>query len=58
LAAAITRAVPQAEIELVPGGRGEFTVTAGDQTLWSKFDRGGFPDENKLAQQIEKLGNP
>jgi selT/selW/selH-like putative selenoprotein len=38
----------------VPGGRGEFTVTADGQTLWNKHEKGSFPEPKALVAALMK----
>ena len=46
--------MPGAEVEIVPGGRGEFTVTADGRTLWNKQVQGSFPDPKALVAELKK----
>jgi len=53
LAASITNEHPDAKIELIRGGSGNFIVTVGDDTLWHKRQMGDeFPEHSVI---IEKL---
>jgi len=40
------------EIALVPGSGGIFEVRVSGETLWSKKQRGRFPESNELKQLI------
>ncbi len=53
MAASITNEHPDAKIELIRGGSGNFIVTVGDDTLWHKRQMGDeFPEHSVI---IEKL---
>jgi selT/selW/selH-like putative selenoprotein len=40
------------EVEIVPGGTGEFTVMVGDQKLWDKHETGRFPDDSEILAMV------
>lgn len=40
------------EVALVPGTGGIFEVRAGDDLLWSRAERGRFPDIKELKQLV------
>jgi len=53
LAAAIRKQSPDAEVEIKPGGRGDFIVVADGQKLWDKRRNGDeFPDEEALLEEL------
>jgi predicted Rdx family selenoprotein len=53
LAAKIKRAFPEAEVDLVKGGKGTFIVTADGKELWNKHEMDDeFPDEDKLVSRM------
>jgi len=54
LGAAIEAAVSDAEIELKPGGRGDFIVTTSDgRKLWDKRQQGdAFPEHEEVLSQL------
>lgn len=52
MAAEIRKAVPDAEVELIGGGRGVFTVIADGTEVWNKHKRGSFPDESALVGEL------
>lgn len=53
MAVAAEMAVPGLKTNLVPGGRGDFIVTFGDQVLWNKRAQDDqFPDEGNLVRQL------
>jgi len=39
------------KVELVSGGRGEFTVLEGDRVLWDKHVKGRFPEHQEILSQ-------
>ncbi|MFC4603586.1 SelT/SelW/SelH family protein [Rhodococcus kronopolitis] len=41
-----------AEVALVPGTGGVFTVTAGETTVWDRTRDGGFPDIVELKRRV------
>jgi len=53
LSAAIRKAYPDARIDVVPGGRGDFTVIADGRTLWDKHDTGEFPRESDIVAMLK-----
>ena len=40
------------EVALVPGTGGIFEVRVGDELVWSRKDRGRFPDIKELKQLV------
>lgn len=45
--------MPGAEVELAPGGRGDFIVRADGDVVWDKRAMGGrYPDEDELAASL------
>lgn len=40
------------EVALVPGSGGVFEVRLGDRLVWSRVERGGFPDIKQLKQLV------
>jgi selT/selW/selH-like putative selenoprotein len=52
LSAAITARFPNAQIELVGGGKGVFNVQLDGNEIWDKHDRGGFPTEDAILDQL------
>ena len=53
MAAKIITRFPDAEVELVKGGRGDFIVTVDGQQRWHKNQMGGeYPDEAKLIASL------
>ncbi len=40
------------EVALVPGTGGVFEVRAGDDLVWSRAEKGGFPDIKELKQLV------
>lgn len=53
MSAAITAKFPDADIELVGGGRGIFNVRVDGNEIWDKHANGGFPTE---AAIVDRLG--
>lgn len=55
MAAAIEGAVSDAEVELKPGGRGDFIVTTSDgRKLWDKRKQGdAFPEHEQVLDQLK-----
>lgn len=41
------------EPRLQPGGRGVFTVTLGNETIFSKHDEGRFPTEKEVIEALK-----
>ena len=39
-------------ILLIPADGGAFEVSGGDKLMYSKLDKGEFPDESKLVDEI------
>lgn len=55
MAAEIERAFPGTNVELVPGGRGDFIVSAGEQRLWDKRKMGDeFPESAVILEALAK----
>ena len=45
--------MPKAEVELVPGGRGDFIVTADGERVWDKRAMGDrFPEDEEILQAL------
>lgn len=42
-------------LELVPGRGGCFEVDVDGTRIWSKLERGEFPDESEILLQVTKL---
>ena len=40
------------EVALVPGGGGVFDIRLNDELIWSRRERGGFPEIKALKQSI------
>lgn len=56
LGAAIQKAYPQAKVELKPGGRGDFIVTADGKQLWDKRHMDDeFPENAAILKQLGAL---
>lgn len=53
MAAALKKTFPDAETELVRGGRGDFIVTVDGRELWNKNASGrGFPEPEQIVEQL------
>lgn len=53
MGAAIKKSFPQAKIELKPGGRGDFIVTADGKQLWDKRRMDDeFPEDPAILKQL------
>ena len=53
LAAEINRAHPDAKVELIDGGRGDFIVKADGVELWNKNASGrGFPEHSQILERL------
>jgi selT/selW/selH-like putative selenoprotein len=37
---------------VTPGGRGQFDVIADGQLLWSKHERGRFPEDDEILSRL------
>jgi selenoprotein W-related protein len=46
------------EVALIPGRGGVFEVRAGDRVLWSRHDRGRFPEIKELKQAVRDAVAP
>ena len=46
------------EVALIPGQGGIFEVRADDQLLWSRRERGRFPDIKELKQLVRDVVAP
>ena len=46
------------EVALIPGKGGIFEVRAGDQLIWSRRERGRFPDVKELKQLVRDVVAP
>lgn len=53
--ASIKAAHPDASVQLIPGGGGDFIVIADGQELWNKREKNGdqFPEDSEI---VAKLG--
>lgn len=59
MAAELQRAFDPLEVELVPGGRGDFIVTVDGVERWNKRQMGDeFPDPRLLIDQLGKRTAP
>jgi predicted Rdx family selenoprotein len=48
--------MPGTEVELMPGGRGDFVVKGDGTLVWDKKQMGGeFPDERAVVAALGKL---
>ena len=55
MGAAIEGAVSNVQIELIPGGRGDFIVTADGHELWNKRQMGDeFPAESRIVTEVRE----
>ncbi|RMH38596.1 MAG: SelT/SelW/SelH family protein [Deltaproteobacteria bacterium] len=52
MAAAIQRAFPDAEVDLVKGDRGVFTVTVDGREIWNKYETGSFPNDDDIVAAL------
>tara|TARA_R110002096_G_scaffold435826_2_gene663651 strand:+ start:199735 stop:199899 length:165 start_codon:yes stop_codon:yes gene_type:complete len=52
LAAAIQTKFADAEVTLVPGGKGDFIVNADGRELWSKREVGRFPEHDEILGKL------
>jgi predicted Rdx family selenoprotein len=41
-------------VHLTPGGKGEFTVLAGEAVLWDKGAMGRFPEEPEVLDKLTR----
>jgi len=56
LAAEIKTQFNEADVALVPGGRGDFVVTADGSQLWDKRRMGDeFPDPAAIIEKLNQL---
>jgi len=39
-------------VNIVPGATGEFTVIAGGNKLWDKFETGRFPEHGEIIAKL------
>ena len=46
------------EVALIPGAGGVFEVRAGGERLWSRKERGRFPDVKELKQLVRDVVAP
>jgi predicted Rdx family selenoprotein len=57
LADAIKAAHASVEVELVPGGKGEFIVTSDGKQIWNKKQMDDeFPEEPFILKRLRELG--
>jgi predicted Rdx family selenoprotein len=55
LAAKIQRSIPNVEVELVSGGKGDFIVTSDGVELWNKRAMDDeFPEEEALVARLTR----
>ena len=54
LEAKLRAVIPNADVELIRGRNGVYTVIADGTELWNKHRSGDFPDEDALVEQIRK----
>ncbi|MCA8948596.1 MAG: hypothetical protein KDE27_03795 [Planctomycetes bacterium] len=55
MAAAIRDGVPGANVDILPGGRGDFLVKADGVVLWDKNGKDGdFPPHERILEQLEQ----
>lgn len=53
MAAEIEKSFPDATVELIGGGKGDFIVKADDRLLWDKKgDQRRFPDEGEVVSKM------
>lgn len=53
MGAAIESQIPDAAVELIPGGRGDFIVVANDRKLWDKRAMGDeFPEHEAILSAL------
>jgi selT/selW/selH-like putative selenoprotein len=55
LAAKISDHFDGAEVKLIDGGRGVFTVIADGNEVWNKHKAGSFPEEDEVVRRIAAL---
>ncbi len=53
MAAAITRDLDN-ETELIPGGKGIFDVVVDGDLIYSKYEKGRFPEEEEVLSQLRE----
>ncbi|HLU38752.1 MAG TPA: Rdx family protein [Planctomycetota bacterium] len=54
LGAEIRKAFPDAEVELKPGGKGDFIVTVDGKELWNKRQMDDeFPDPSQVLAKLK-----
>ncbi|MGA1522673.1 MAG: Rdx family protein [Planctomycetota bacterium] len=57
MGAAIEGAFPESSVELKPGGRGDFVVTADGRTIYDKRRQGDrFPSEGEILAALAADG--
>ena len=53
MGAAIRGQHPEAEVELIPGGQGDFIVKADGKELWNKLSMGNeFPEHAEILVKL------
>jgi len=56
LAASIREQHPSANVDITPGGKGDFIVKANGRTLWDKLKQGDeFPEPEAILSQISAI---
>ena len=54
MGAKIKEAIPNAEVQLLKGGRGDFIVKADERELWNKKRMGDeFPEEEAIVSALK-----
>jgi selenoprotein W-related protein len=46
------------EVALIPGTGGIFTIAVGDEVIWDRKDRQGFPEATVLKQLVRDIIDP
>jgi predicted Rdx family selenoprotein len=54
LAAAIQNAFADAQVTLVPGGKGDFIVIANGREIWNKRQVGRFPESAEILGELKE----
>jgi predicted Rdx family selenoprotein len=44
------------DAKVTPGGRAQFDVVVDDRLVWSKHERGRFPDDGEIAALLGTSG--
>lgn len=53
MATEIRAVFPNATVELVPGGKGDFIVVADGKSLWNKREAGRFPETGEIVPHLK-----